>query len=77
MADERRARTRARLIRAGHSLIAEKGVANLRIAELTDEAGVALGSFQNHVASKDELVEVVMREAVQTLAAVEPADVPR
>jgi AcrR family transcriptional regulator len=75
MADERRARTRARLVRAGHSLIAEKGVANLRIAELTGEAGVALGSFQNHFASKDELVEVVVREAVQTLAA-EIVDTP-
>jgi len=75
MADERRARTRARLVKAGHSLIAEKGVANLRIAELTGEAGVALGSFQNHFASKDELVEVVVRDAVQTLAA-EIVDTP-
>ena len=75
MADPRPARTRARLVKAGHSLIAEKGVANLRIAELTEEAGVALGSFQNHFESKDALVEVVVREAVQTLAA-EIVDTP-
>jgi AcrR family transcriptional regulator len=69
MPDPRRARTRRRLLDAAHALIAEKGVANLRIAELTDAAGVALGSFQNHFASKDELVAAVVEEAVQTLAA--------
>lgn len=69
MADPRRARTRRRLLNAAHALIAKKGVANLRIAEITEQAGVALGSFQNHFASKDELVEAVVLEAVQTLAA--------
>ena len=57
------------ILTAAHSLIAEKGVASLRIAELTDRAGVALGSFQNHFASKEELVEAVVQEAVQALAA--------
>lgn len=69
MPDPRRARTRRRLLTAAHALIAEKGVANLRIAEITERAGVALGSFQNHFASKDELVEAVVRGALQTLAA--------
>jgi AcrR family transcriptional regulator len=69
MADPRRARTRRRLLDAGHELIAQKGVEGLRIAELTQQAGVALGSFQNHFASKEELVEAVVLEAVQTLAA--------
>ena len=69
MADPRRARTRRRLLDAGHRLIADHGVAALRIAEITEEAGVAIGSFQNHFASKDELVEAVIVEAVQALAA--------
>jgi AcrR family transcriptional regulator len=69
MADPRRARTRRRLVDAAQVLIADKGVANLRIAELTSQAGVALGSFQNHFSSKDELVEAVVREAIETLAA--------
>jgi AcrR family transcriptional regulator len=69
MPDPRRARTRRRLLDAGQTLIAERGVAALRIAEITEQAGVALGSFQNHFASKDELVEAVIVEAVQTLAA--------
>jgi AcrR family transcriptional regulator len=69
MADPRRARTRQRLVQAALRLIAAKGVAGLRIAEIADEAGVAVGSFQNHFASKDELVEAVVREAIETLAA--------
>lgn len=69
MPDPRRARTRSRLMTAAHALIAEKGVASLRIAELTEQAGVALGSFQNHFASKEDLVEAVVQEVVQALAA--------
>jgi AcrR family transcriptional regulator len=67
--DPRRARTRGRLLEAGHRLIARDGVAGLRIADITREAGVALGSFQNHFASKEELVAAVVREAIQALAA--------
>jgi AcrR family transcriptional regulator len=59
---------------AGHRLIARDGVAGLRILDITKEAGVALGSFQNHFASKDELVAAVVREAVQALAAEIVAD---
>jgi AcrR family transcriptional regulator len=69
MADPRRARTRRRLLDAGHRLIAQKGVAELRIAEITNEAGVALGSFQNHFVTKDEFVEAVVSETLEALAA--------
>ncbi|HEY2832464.1 MAG TPA: TetR/AcrR family transcriptional regulator [Sporichthyaceae bacterium] len=69
MPDPRRARTRARLLEAGHRVIARDGVSGLRIADITAEAGVAIGSFQNHFASKDELVAAVVREAIQSLAA--------
>jgi AcrR family transcriptional regulator len=69
MPDPRRARTRRRLLDAGQVLIADRGVSALRIADITEQAGVALGSFQNHFASKDELVEAVIIEAVKTLAA--------
>ncbi|HEX3899136.1 MAG TPA: TetR/AcrR family transcriptional regulator [Mycobacteriales bacterium] len=69
MADPRPIRTRRLLLDAGGQLIAERGVAGLKLADITGRAGVALGSFQNHFASKDELVEAVIVEAVQTLAA--------
>jgi AcrR family transcriptional regulator len=69
MPDPRRARTRRRLLDAGQVLIADRGASQLRIADITEQAGVALGSFQNHFSSKDDLVEAVIVEAVQTLAA--------
>lgn len=74
MVDQRRAHTRRRLLEAGHRLIARNGAAALRIADITREAGVALGSFQNHFSSKDSFVEAVAREAIEALAAeiVEP-----
>jgi AcrR family transcriptional regulator len=69
MADPRRARTRRRLLDAGHHLIGEKGIGELRIAEITREAGVALGSFQNHFESKEGFVEAVVSETLEALAA--------
>jgi AcrR family transcriptional regulator len=69
MADPRRARTRRRLLDAGRRVIAEHGVSGLRIAAVTEEAGVAIGSFQNHFESKDGLVAAIVREAIEALAA--------
>jgi AcrR family transcriptional regulator len=68
MADPRRQRTRGRLIAAGRRLIGEHGVVALRIADITREAGVAIGSFQNHFASKEELVDAVVSDSLATLA---------
>jgi AcrR family transcriptional regulator len=68
MADPRPARTRQQLLSAAHRLIVEKGVAGLRIAEITEQADVALGSFYNHFATKDELVEAVVSDALASLA---------
>jgi AcrR family transcriptional regulator len=68
MADPRPARTRSRLTTAGRRLIAERGVAGLRVADITREAGVALGSFQNHFGSKDELVEAIVADSLESLA---------
>jgi AcrR family transcriptional regulator len=53
---------------AGRRLIADRGVAGLRIADITEEADVALGSFQNHFASKDELVEAIVSDSLAALA---------
>jgi AcrR family transcriptional regulator len=64
----RRARTRAALTAAGAELIAEKGVAGLRIQEITERADVALGSFYNHFKTKDELVEAVVADTIEVRA---------
>jgi AcrR family transcriptional regulator len=75
MADPRPARTRQALLKATHELIVEKGVAGLRIAEITERADVALGSFYNHFATKEELVEAVVANALASLAGeIIPAD---
>jgi AcrR family transcriptional regulator len=64
----RRARTRQKLTDAATVLIAEKGVSGLRIQEITERADVALGSFYNHFASKDELVEAVVADTIDARA---------
>jgi AcrR family transcriptional regulator len=69
MTDPRPERTRRRLVSAAQALIAEKGVAGLRIAELTEAAGVGMGSFYNHFATKEALVEAVASESLRALAA--------
>ena len=64
----RRARTRQKLTAAASVLIAEKGVAGLRIQEITERADVALGSFYNHFGSKEELVEAVVADTIDVRA---------
>jgi AcrR family transcriptional regulator len=62
----RREETRNKLIAAATALFARQGVDNTRINEITEEADVGFGSFYNHFASKDAIVEAVLE---QTLAA--------
>jgi AcrR family transcriptional regulator len=63
----RRARTRQKLTDAARTLISEKGVAGLRISQITERADVALGSFYNHFESKEELVEAVVEDTIVAL----------
>ncbi|HEY1971644.1 MAG TPA: TetR/AcrR family transcriptional regulator [Pseudonocardia sp.] len=66
--DRQRERTRRKLVAAGRTVIAERGVAGLRIQEITDRADVALGSFYNHFQTKEDLVEEVIGETLRDLA---------
>lgn len=61
-------RTRRQLLDAGRSLIAAKGVAGLRVQDITELADIALGSFYNYFSSKDELVEAIVTETLADLA---------
>lgn len=72
--DRRRERTRGKLTDATRELIAEKGVAGLRIQEITERADVALGSFYNHFDSKEAVVEAVIAESLQGLTETLAAD---
>jgi AcrR family transcriptional regulator len=61
----RRASTRAALIDGARAVFAHKGVDATAIAEITEEADVGFGSFYNHFASKEEIAEVVLTQAIQ------------
>jgi AcrR family transcriptional regulator len=67
--ERQRLRTRRLLLDAGRTLIAAKGVAGLRIQEITEEADVALGSFYNYFDSKERFLEAVITESLSDLAA--------
>ena len=60
----RREQTRAKLVEAARTLFARQGVDNTRINEITDEADVGFGSFYNHFASKEAIVDAVLVETV-------------
>lgn len=61
--DRRKARTRAALIRAAQTLIAE-GRTNVPILEITQAADVGMGSFYNHFQTKEELFEAAVEEVM-------------
>ena len=67
-ADRRRAKTERSLTAAARELIAEDGVAALRIGAITERADVAVGSFYNYFDSKEGVVEAVVAEAIAGLA---------
>jgi AcrR family transcriptional regulator len=58
--DPRPARTRAALIEAAQQILATSDRADVSIAEITELAGVAQGSFYNHFESKDELFDTAI-----------------
>lgn len=61
----KRERTRAAMLDATVRLVAQKGMEALRINDITEEAGLANGTFYNHFADKDE----VLIEAAYGIAA--------
>lgn len=75
-AGRRRARTNQALVAAARGLIVEGGVASLRVTAITDAADVGRGSFYNHFASMDDLVDAVIRESLEQLAAEVIGDLP-
>jgi AcrR family transcriptional regulator len=61
--DRRKARTRAALIRAAQTLIAE-GRTNVPILEITQAADVGMGSFYNHFETKEQLFEAAVGDVM-------------
>jgi AcrR family transcriptional regulator len=67
--DRRRARTRAALLDAARTVFAERGVEMATIAQITEQADVAKGSFYNHFQSRDDILDAVVATSRDTLAA--------
>ena len=68
-ADGKRARTRSLLLDSAISIVAEKGFEQTKITDVTQQAGLANGTFYNHFQDKDELMlEVAAGIAVEITA---------
>jgi AcrR family transcriptional regulator len=59
----RKMRTRAALIRAAQTFIAD-GKLNVPVLEITQAADVGMGSFYNHFDSKDQLFQAAVNEVL-------------
>jgi AcrR family transcriptional regulator len=55
----RAAETRVRLFRSALELIAERGLANVTVEDITEAADVGKGTFFNYFASKDHVLSVM------------------
>jgi AcrR family transcriptional regulator len=62
-------RTRAKLVRCAVSVFSRRGVDSAAVSEITQEAGVANGTFYNHFRDKDEVVSAVVDYIMTSLFA--------
>ncbi len=61
----RQARTRAGLIAAAQRLFAAKGIEATTIAEIAEEADIAVGSFYNYFETKEDLLTALLASALE------------
>ena len=58
--ERRKARTRSALLAAGQRLFGEQGFDATTVAEIAEDADVAVGSFYNHFDSKEDLLAALL-----------------
>jgi AcrR family transcriptional regulator len=66
--ERRKARTRAALVSAAQTFVAE-GRFNAPVLEITQAADVGMGSFYNHFDSKEELFRAAVDDALESVGA--------
>jgi AcrR family transcriptional regulator len=65
----RREQTRARLIAAAKTLMADRGVDAVGLSEITEAADLGAGTLYNYFQSRDEIVKAVAEESVESVGA--------
>ena len=63
--ERRRAETRQALVRAARQILAETGGTGASIQAIAERADVGFGSFYNHFASKTELFDAAVTDALE------------
>lgn len=64
---QKREETRNRLITSARTLMAERGVDNVGIAEITDGANIGTGTFYNYFPDREHLLQAVAEDAFQSV----------
>lgn len=67
--DRRKARTRQALIDAARRIMADRGVADVSIQQITDAADVGFGSFYNFFPDKAQLFEAALQQVLDEYGA--------
>lgn len=63
----KREQTRARLITSARTLMAERGVENVGIAEITEGANIGTGTFYNYFPDREHLLLAVAEDAFESV----------
>ncbi len=63
--ERRRSETRQALVRAARQILAESGDAGASVRSIAERADVGLGSFYNHFASKRDLFDAAVADALE------------
>jgi AcrR family transcriptional regulator len=66
-ATRKRARTRVELLRAARQVFAKRGYHDASIAEITELADVAVGTFYLHFRDKDEIFTTMLADGMRVL----------
>ncbi len=62
--ERRKARTRSALLAAGQHLFGAQGFGATTVAEIAEQADVAIGSFYNYFDTKDDLLAALLQETL-------------